>query len=330
MTMDVRLVVPAVLAWAVAWWLTGAPDLAVPTRAVLWACVVAVAVVVAVVAYSERTAHRARSRSVFRPVPRRSAVVAVAGVALVGCAAAALMASLVASAAPGRLPADVERIAAAHSPVEARIAVGSGASRSASLSGFGGLDAGSGRIRFTGTLLSVVPAHGRTAAEARISTDGLSVPVVVFAAAEPGQAPGPAPGSGSRRSVLRIGAIVDLTATLTTTDAGDAASLLVFGDEVPSPVAAPPWWLDWADELRARFAAAAASLPGDGGALLPGLAIGDTSAVGDDLDAAMKMSSLSHLTAVSGDTVAKGGGFQIATHMRYFGQYRADGRCSRE
>ena len=35
---------------------------------------------------------------------------------------------------------------------------------------------------------------------------------------------------------------------------------------------------------------------------MPGLAIGDTSAVGDALDDAMKASSLSHLTAVSGPT----------------------------
>ncbi|MDP3208146.1 MAG: ComEC/Rec2 family competence protein, partial [Rhodoglobus sp.] len=45
-------------------------------------------------------------------------------------------------------------------------------------------------------------------------------------------------------------------------------------------------------------------LPGDGGDLLGGLAIGDTSAVDDDLDRAMKQSSLSHLTAVSGANCA--------------------------
>src|SRR6185312_2370020 len=48
----------------------------------------------------------------------------------------------------------------------------------------------------------------------------------------------------------------------------------------------------------------AKGLPGDGGALLPGLAIGDTSAVSTGLDTAMKASSLSHLTAVSGANCA--------------------------
>ncbi|MGI9824791.1 ComEC/Rec2 family competence protein [Agromyces sp. Marseille-Q5079] len=65
-----------------------------------------------------------------------------------------------------------------------------------------------------------------------------------------------------------------------------------------------PAWLGWATGLRERFAEAATSLGGDGGALVPGLAIGDTSAVGTDLDTAMKTSSLSHLTAVSGANCA--------------------------
>ena len=66
----------------------------------------------------------------------------------------------------------------------------------------------------------------------------------------------------------------------------------------------PPSWLAWAANLRHGFADAASALGGDGGALVPGLAIGDTNAVGPDLDAAMKASSLSHLTAVSGANCA--------------------------
>ncbi|GAA4381845.1 ComEC/Rec2 family competence protein [Agromyces bauzanensis] len=67
--------------------------------------------------------------------------------------------------------------------------------------------------------------------------------------------------------------------------------------------AAPPW-LAWAGGLRQGFAEAARGLAGDGAALVPGLAIGDTSAVGEALGAAMKASSLSHLTAVSGANCA--------------------------
>ena len=56
--------------------------------------------------------------------------------------------------------------------------------------------------------------------------------------------------------------------------------------------ASGPW--SWAEGPRAAFRAVVEGLPGDGAALLPGLVVGDTSAVGDDLDAAMRASSLTH------------------------------------
>jgi len=59
-----------------------------------------------------------------------------------------------------------------------------------------------------------------------------------------------------------------------------------------------------ADDLRAGFLELMQPFSGDGADLLPGLAIGDTTAVGDDLDQAMKDSALSHLTAVSGANCA--------------------------
>nr|WP_281364342.1 ComEC/Rec2 family competence protein [Microcella alkalica] len=62
--------------------------------------------------------------------------------------------------------------------------------------------------------------------------------------------------------------------------------------------------IEGADALRERFLDVAVAFPGPGAALLPGLAIGDTSAVDAELDEAMKRSSLSHLTAVSGANCA--------------------------
>jgi competence protein ComEC len=56
--------------------------------------------------------------------------------------------------------------------------------------------------------------------------------------------------------------------------------------------------------LRRGLVDAVDGLPGDGAGLVPGLAVGDTSAVPPSLDAAMKESSLSHLTAVSGANCA--------------------------
>ncbi|MDJ0323624.1 ComEC/Rec2 family competence protein, partial [Cryobacterium sp. PH31-AA6] len=119
----------------------------------------------------------------------------------------------------------------------------------------------------------------------------VAVPDVDFAEAPAGPA-------------FRIGTVIRLPARVRQTEPGDSAAALVFGRDPPETVADPPWWLAWANDLRTRFADASSRLPGDGGDLLPGLAIGDTGAVGPDLDGAMKTSSLSHLTAVSGANCA--------------------------
>jgi len=66
----------------------------------------------------------------------------------------------------------------------------------------------------------------------------------------------------------------------------------------------PPAWIGWVSSLRSAFAAQAQSLPGDGGLLLPGLSIGDTSVVSPELTAAMRDAGLGHLTAVSGANCA--------------------------
>lgn len=56
--------------------------------------------------------------------------------------------------------------------------------------------------------------------------------------------------------------------------------------------------------LRAGFLELSAGLPGAGGELLPGLAVGDDRRVGEGLEQAMNDSSLTHLTAVSGANCA--------------------------
>ncbi|MCA0218214.1 MAG: ComEC/Rec2 family competence protein [Actinobacteria bacterium] len=114
------------------------------------------------------------------------------------------------------------------------------------------------------------------------------VPVIVF---------GPATDAG-------IGTTVRITGTLTATDPGDDAAFLLFAERSPIVESPPPWYLDWANGLRARFLAQTRTLPGVGGDLLAGLAIGDTTDVSGELDQAMKSSSLSHLTAVSGANCA--------------------------
>lgn len=101
-----------------------------------------------------------------------------------------------------------------------------------------------------------------------------------------------------------IGTVIEASGSLVAAEPGGSAAFLLFARGSPRVFGAPPWLLERANALRSSFLAASSALPGDGGALLPGLAIGDTSRVGGGLDAAMKATSLSHLTAVSGANCA--------------------------
>ena len=134
-----------------------------------------------------------------------------------------------------------------------------------------------------------------TARSARIagSTATLDVPVLVFG--QPGD---------SAIGRAQIGSLLRMTGTVQAADPGEDVAFLVFarGDAVAA--GAPPPLLAAASAIRRDFRGAASGLPGDGGALLPGLAIGDTSSVSPTLSDAMKTASLSHLTAVSGANCA--------------------------
>ena len=79
-------------------------------------------------------------------------------------------------------------------------------------------------------------------------------------------------------------------------------SVMVRGE--PEWVQPPGWFLSSTNQLRKGLLDRSANLDGDGGRLLPGLAIGDTSAVDRGLVQAMRDTSLSHLVAVSGANCA--------------------------
>jgi competence protein ComEC len=127
---------------------------------------------------------------------------------------------------------------------------------------------------------------------ARATVD-VSTPVLLF-------------GDRTDHAILqaRIGSMLRITGTLAAAEPGDDTAFLLFvrGDAVSA--GDPPPLLVAADAVRRDFREATSALPGDGGQLLPGLAIGDTSSVSAVLDDAMKTSSLSHLTAVSGANCA--------------------------
>ncbi|WP_353114679.1 DUF4131 domain-containing protein, partial [Microbacterium sp.] len=115
-------------------------------------------------------------------------------------------------------------------------------------------------------------------------TEALSAPVRI----------GIAPRAG-----IDPGAVLRVTGQAEEADAGERPALVVFGADA-DVVSAASGVFGVAAEVRTAFIARADRLPEPGAGLLPGLAVGDTRAVSGALDAAMKASGLSHLTAVSG------------------------------
>ncbi|TFD58510.1 ComEC/Rec2 family competence protein [Cryobacterium sp. Hh7] len=316
MSLDLRLALPALAAWLTAGLLIGAPEGARSIALVLWA---AAGVTAGILVMKRMPAHSVvlgadAPQPVRSATDRASAVLAsgraarrvveqnaasrrrgrttpgtsprpgdrwqtLGGSIVLCCAAAALVATAVGVWAPVRLPPEVRAAAESHATLTVTVTVWSVPVPAKAFIGGGT----SGRVRYRATL---------TQLDLRGESTRVSTPVVVFAEAA---------GGGDEPE---IGTSLRLRGTLRPTDPGDAAVALLFATDPAQVAESPPWWLQWANELRARFAAAATSLPGDGGDLLPGLAIGDTSAVSPDLDQAMKTSSLSHLTAVSGANCA--------------------------
>lgn len=92
-----------------------------------------------------------------------------------------------------------------------------------------------------------------------------------------------------------------------------ACAMAELAFRAPTHVEIKPWdrepvrysgALEWANSVRDAVTAYAQELPGFGGELVPGLAIGDTSQISEVLNQAMKTASLTHLTAVSGANCA--------------------------
>ena len=199
---------------------------------------------------------------------------------VVALVAAALLVSVAAARAPYRQPAEMLEAAQAGRFVTATAMVTQNAHESAHDSARA-VGAPARQAIFSATLSSVTMGG---------STTAVDVPVTVFA--------------DRPAETIAIGATVRLAGTLSATDPADAVAFRVFAHHGARVESRAPWYLDWANGLRSRFRDAASELPGDGGDLLPGLAIGDTSSVGESLDTAMKATSLSHLTAVSGANCA--------------------------
>lgn len=97
---------------------------------------------------------------------------------------------------------------------------------------------------------------------------------------------------------------VVLVGRLVPTDPGDDLVALLQVQGGVRSVSAPTGWRAVAAHLRDGLRRSCAGLPPDAAGLVPGLVVGDTSALPGDLESAMRTTGLTHLTAVSGGNIA--------------------------
>lgn len=83
---------------------------------------------------------------------------------------------------------------------------------------------------------------------------------------------------------------------------------VLHAENAPTVVGPPPVWQRWAGTVRDRLAqVGSAVLPADRAGLLPGLVVGDTTALTDEVREDFRVAGLTHLTAVSGDNCTLAG-----------------------
>lgn len=305
---DLRLAIPAAAGWTTTAAAIGIRGAAAPSAV----AAATVAVVCAGIAVGSAVRARACATPTGSPdarprIPRRRrARRADASAARFRRAAAALAvtagvtAMLLGAAAarePSRHPEVLEAAAHADGMVFADAVVDEPPAPIASHSGSGPGPADRVRIVAHLTALHVGrDAIGRTVdAALRLPAP---VPVVVFATGADER------HGGSAHAHPGVGTLLRVSAAVRATDPGDRAAYLLVARGAPEIAGGPAGPLGFADALRAGLADASADLRGPGAELLPGLAIGDVSAVTPALAQTMKDSSLTHLTAVSGANCA--------------------------
>ena len=263
---QLRLVPVAAAAWAVAGLVVFVPQSAAAAAAALWALALGLLVVVA------RAASRMRAMPGGATRAPRAPSRTVAIVMLLAAVGAAGVASHVAFVQPART-------AALAAGIEGGRAVG---------------------------LVAVVVGKVETRADGALAFDAASEELVIGAerrALRVDLAVRVAPAD-VQGATLDVGATVRIAGTAQPANPGERAVLAVQASRGLEVLRAPDGVLGATADLRRGLVGAVAGLPGRGAELVPGLAVGDTSIVGPELDAAMKASSLAHLTAVSGANCA--------------------------
>ncbi|MEE6272524.1 ComEC/Rec2 family competence protein [Georgenia sp. MJ206] len=215
----------------------------------------------------------------------------------------------------GNVPSGRHR-AAVHAPVAAAVLV-AGAVAAATLLAV----AGHVHVRTSGTLAVLTERSASVALTGRVAADPAPLAPAHAWDTEPRYRVRLDVGAVERRGVVgaarapvlvlgpqewasvTLGATVQARGRLVPTDPGDdVVALLVAGG--PEVVRPPPGYQRVAGAMRAGLVDAVAGASPQARGLVPGIAVGDDSALPPELDAAMTAVSLTHVTAVSGAHVA--------------------------
>lgn len=271
--LDLRLLVPVVLAWPVVAFV----GLVAPVRLVAGGAMAALAVAAAAATASTRRARGATGRSPgLRSVAATCAVLAL----LLGSAAGH---RAVRSAGPIPELASERAVAALRGVVAAEPrAVTGGSGGAGDGTGSGGAGPPGSQVTVVRLDVTEVVARGRTSA--------VTSPVLVI-------------GRGESWSTLRWHDEVELVVRLGPAEPGDDVVAVSTPKGNPQVVGAPGPVFEAADAVRGRLRAATDSLWPDARGLVPALVVGDTSRTPPELSAAMLQTGLSHLSAVSGSNV---------------------------
>ena len=111
-------------------------------------------------------------------------------------------------------------------------------------------------------------------------------------------------GQGDQWSAVTPGERLAVSGRLAQDTIGPAPAPTVAARSPPEVLGAAPWWSQWARTIRNALSDNASRLGGDAAGLLPGLVVGDTSGISDQLNADAKATGIAHLLAVSGSHFA--------------------------
>ena len=125
-------------------------------------------------------------------------------------------------------------------------------------------------------------------------TLGMSQPVVLLVPAQYAQ----------EWLSYQSGTLVQLRARLAPSQIGDGTAAVLSPVAAPQVIRPPPLWQRIIESMRTGLVAAVRGNPPQQAALVPGLVVGDVSAMTPDMVSDFKTTALTHLTAVSGANLA--------------------------